>query len=72
MAWGNKKNRELEYRKTGQAAALKPGDLGAKDVYLENESEFEASWELEPDLTLDELELEPELEPEPEISTLAD
>jgi hypothetical protein len=68
MAWGKKKNRELEYRKTGQAAALKPGDLGAKDVYLENETEFQASWELEPDLTED--ELEPELEPE--VSTLAD
>ena len=74
MAWGNKKNRELEYRKTGQAAALKPGDLGANDVYLENETEFEASWELEPDLTDDELEpeLESELEPETQIGTLAD
>jgi hypothetical protein len=66
MAWGNKKNRELEYRKTGQAAALRPGDLGARDVYLEDEAEFQASWELEPDLTED------ELEPEPEIGTLAD
>ena len=70
MAWGKKKNRELEYRKTGQAAALKPGDLGANDVYLENETEFQASWELEPDLTDDEPELESESEPE--ISTLAD
>lgn len=74
MAWGKKKNRELEYRKTGQAAALKPGDLGAKDVYLENETEFTASWELEPDLTDDKLEpeLEAELEAELEIGTLAD
>jgi hypothetical protein len=68
MAWGNKKNRELEYRKTGQAGALRPGDFGAKDVYLENETEFQASWELEPDLTEDDLEPEPELE----IGTLAD
>jgi hypothetical protein len=66
MAWGNKKNREFEYRKTGQAAALRPGDLGAKDVYDQDESEFEASWELEPDLTDDELQAELE------ISTLAD
>jgi hypothetical protein len=68
MAWGKKKNRELEYRKTGQAAALRPGDLGAKDVYLEDETEFQASWELEPDLTED----EPEPESKIEISTLAD
>ena len=66
MAWGKKKNRELEYRKTGQAAALKPGDLGAKEVYGEDDDEFSASWELEPDLTDD------KLEPDPEISTLAD
>jgi hypothetical protein len=70
MAWGNKKNRELEYRKTGQAGALRPGDFGSNDVYLENETEFQASWELEPDLTEDDLELEPE--PELEIGTLAD
>jgi hypothetical protein len=70
MAWGNKKNRELEYRKTGQAGALRPGDLGAKDVYLEDETEFQASWELEPDLTKD--ELEPEIESQLEIGTLAD
>ena len=70
MAWGKKKNRELEYRKTGQAAALKPGDLGATEVYGEDDDEFSASWELEPDLT--DNELESELEPELEISTLAD
>jgi hypothetical protein len=64
MAWGKKKNRELEYRKTGQAAALKPGDLGAKDVYLKNETEFQASWELEQDCTDDELKPE-------QIGTLA-
>jgi hypothetical protein len=59
MAWGKKKNRELEYRKTGQAAALKPGDLGANEVYGEDNDDFQASWELES-------------EPEPELSTLAD
>ena len=73
MAWGKKKNRELEYRKTGQAAALKSGDLGAKEVYGEDDDEFSASWELEPDLTDDELEpSNDELEAEPEIGTLAD
>ena len=72
MAWGKKKNRELEYRKTGQAAALKPGDLGAKEIYGEDDDEFSASWELEPDLTNDELAPELESESEPEISTLAD
>jgi hypothetical protein len=66
VAWGNKKNRELEYRKTGQAAALKPGDLGAKDVYYEDEAEFQASWDLEPDLTGDDLKADLE------IGTLAD
>jgi hypothetical protein len=53
MAWGKKKKRELEYRKTGQTAALKPGDLGAKGVYEDDETEFMASWELESDLTGD-------------------
>lgn len=33
MAWGNKKSREAEYLRTGQPAALRPGDLGAKDIY---------------------------------------
>ena len=66
MAWGKKKNRELEYRKTGQAAALKPGDLGANDVYLENETAFQASWEQDSEATDDELDAEPE------IGTLAD
>ena len=47
MAWGNKKKRELEYRKTGQAAALKVGDLGAVDVYSDDADDFKASWELE-------------------------
>ena len=64
MAWGKKKNRELEYRKTGQAAALKPGDLGANDVYLENETGFQASWEQDSESADDELESE--------IGTLAD
>ena len=49
MAWGNKKKRELEYQKTGQLAALEVGDLGGFDVYSEDEDDFKASWELEPD-----------------------
>lgn len=33
MARGKKKSREAEYLRTGQSAALRPGDLGAKDIY---------------------------------------
>jgi hypothetical protein len=39
MAWGNKKSREREYLRTGQSAALRPGDLGAKDIYGEDDEE---------------------------------
>ena len=49
MAWGNKKKRELEYQKSGQAAALKVGDLGADDVYGTDEDDFKASWEVDTD-----------------------
>ena len=49
MAWGFKKKRELEYQKTGQAAALEVGDLGALEVYGSDEDDFKASWELEPE-----------------------
>ena len=47
MAWGFKKKRELEYQKTGQAAALEIGDLGASDAYDDSTDNFKASWELE-------------------------
>jgi len=47
MAWGFKKKRELEYGKTGQAAALEIGDLGANDAYDDSTDDFKASWELE-------------------------
>ena len=55
MAWGFKKKRELEYQKTGQAAALEVGDLGADEVYSGDADDFKASWELE-----DSGELKPE------------
>jgi hypothetical protein len=49
MAWGNKKSREAEYLRSGQSAALRPGDLGAKDIYDlddadELEDEFDLPW----------------------------
>ena len=57
MAWGNKKKRELEYLKSGQAAALEVGDLGAFEVYGSDEDDFKASWELEDgDVEPDDLE----------------
>ncbi len=47
MAWGNKKSREAEYLRTGQSAALRPGDLGAKDIYnLEDADELEDEFDL--------------------------
>lgn len=58
MAWGFKKNRELEYRKTGQAAALEIGDLGASDAYDDSTDDFKASWELE-DSDVETADLEP-------------
>jgi hypothetical protein len=70
MAWGKKKQRELEYRKTGQAAALEPGDLGAREIYDEDDAEFAASWELEPNGSDDEAGLEPNSKLD--VSTLAD
>jgi hypothetical protein len=53
MAWGNKKSREAEYLRTGQSAALRPGDLGAKDIYElddadELEDEFDLPWSPRP------------------------
>ena len=60
MAWGNKKKRELEYLKSGQAAALEVGDLGALEVYGSDEDDFKASWELDDSDTND---LEPDREP---------
>ncbi len=61
MAWGNKKSREAEYLRTGQSAALRPGDLGAKDIYDldgadEREDEFDLPWSPRPTFEgLDEL-----------------
>lgn len=55
MAWGNKRKRELEYLRSGQAAALEVGDLGASDVYSDDADDFKASWELE-DVDSDDLE----------------
>ncbi len=53
MAWGNKKQREDEYLRTGQAAALRPGDLGAKDIYNDidhdDDADFVMGWKTEPD-----------------------
>jgi hypothetical protein len=52
MAWGNKKQREDEYLRTGQAAALRPGDLGAKDIYDDGDDDdagFMMGWETDPD-----------------------
>ena len=54
MAWGNKKSREAEYLRTGQSAALRPGDLGAKDIYdldgaEELEDEFDLPWSAQPE-----------------------
>jgi hypothetical protein len=47
MAWGNKKSREAEYLRTGQSAALRPGDLGAKDIYdLDDVDELEDDFDL--------------------------
>jgi hypothetical protein len=47
MARGNKKNREREYLRTGQAASLRPGDLGAKEIYHDDldGDDFLPSWD---------------------------
>lgn len=60
MAWGDKKNREREYLRTGQAASLRPGDLGSKDIYDDdlNDDDVLPSWDSEPNEDRDLLPLE--------------
>lgn len=51
MAWGNKKSREQEFLRTGQSAALRPGDIGAKEIYddLDDDAPFLFGIPNEPD-----------------------
>jgi hypothetical protein len=79
MAWGNKKNREREYLRTGQAASLRPGDLGSKDIYHDDldSDDVLPSWDPEPNEDRDLLPLETlppigtDLHASPVLQTLA-